>query len=62
MNQNRGQSQNNRGKGRKQGNKAGAGPGGVCVCPECNKEVSHKRGVPCDKRECPECGANMRRK
>lgn len=60
MSQNRGQSQNNRGKGRKQGNKAG--PGGVCVCPECNKEVPHKRGVPCYKRECPECGANMRRK
>ena len=52
----------NRGRGLNQGNKAGAGPGGNCICPECGKEVSHQRGMPCYKRECPECGAKMRRK
>ncbi|MFW5998813.1 MAG: hypothetical protein ACOC4G_12875 [Bacillota bacterium] len=50
------------GRGRRQGNKAGAGPSGKCICPECGTEVSHERGMPCYKRECPECGTYMRRK
>ena len=52
----------NQGRGRKQGNRAGAGPDGKCICPDCGKEVDHKRGVPCYKRKCPECGAFLRRK
>ncbi|MFW5985143.1 MAG: hypothetical protein ACOCQ1_02585 [Halanaerobiaceae bacterium] len=50
------------GRGRNRGNRAGAGPGGKCICPECGTEVDHKRGVPCIERECPECGAKLRRK
>lgn len=35
--------------------------GGVetCVCPECDTEVEHKRGIPCVETKCPECGAKM---
>jgi hypothetical protein len=37
------------------------GPGGNCVCPNCRKEVSHQRGVPCYSMECPKCGAKLTR-
>jgi len=42
----------------------GTGPEGtggtdVCVCPECNKEFSHERGVPCNENECPDCGVAL---
>lgn len=50
------------GKGRNQGNQRGAGPAGNCVCTQCGNEVPHKRGVPCYEMQCPECGAQMRRK
>lgn len=52
---------NNRGKGRNQGNQAGAGPAGKCICPECGKEVDHKKGVPCYEMECSVCGTKLRR-
>lgn len=38
-----------------------AGPGGNCICPSCGKKMEHKRGVPCNTLECPECGAQMTR-
>ena len=50
-----------RGRGRFGGNKAGAGPGGVCVCPECGKRIPHETGVPCYRVRCPECGTKMLR-
>lgn len=36
-------------------------PGGPdkCVCPECDKKVDKKRGVPCRSMKCPKCGAKM---
>ncbi|HKL17130.1 MAG TPA: hypothetical protein VJ900_02110 [Patescibacteria group bacterium] len=51
------------GKGRgRQPKGFGLGPSGTCVCPSCGKEVEHKRGIPCYKRECPKCGTKMIRK
>lgn len=50
------------GLGRNNGDKAGAGPGGMCVCPECGHEAEHKTGQACNERECSECGATMTRK
>lgn len=52
------------GRGRNQGNRAPnrPGPEGICTCPQCGKEVSHKRGVPCYEVKCPDCGAQMIRK
>ena len=40
----------------------GAGPGGVCICPECGHEMPHIRGQPCAKMTCPKCGTSMQRK
>ena len=48
-----------RGRGRFKGNKAGAGPGGFCVCPECGKRIPHRVGRPCYNIRCPECGVKM---
>ncbi|RLG14721.1 MAG: hypothetical protein DRN66_01265 [Candidatus Nanohalarchaeota archaeon] len=39
----------------------GAGPFGMCICPKCNYKTRHKRGLPCNKRKCPKCGAMMER-
>lgn len=47
--------------GRMQGDRAGAGPGGECICPKCGHRETHDTGEPCNKRECPECGATMTR-
>ncbi len=37
----------------------GIGPGGECVCPNCNYSESHKRGDPCFKKKCPKCGTTL---
>ena len=50
------------GRGRLQGNKAGAGPAGNCVCSSCGIEVKHSVGVPCYDRKCPKCGGKLERK
>lgn len=50
------------GRGRLGGNKAGAGPNGKCICPQCGKEVEHRRGEPCYRMRCPKCGHTMLRK
>lgn len=43
--------------------KGGAGgPGGMCMCPECGYETSHRAGVPCIEMKCEKCGAPMVRK
>jgi len=47
-------------KGRMGG--AGLGPGGKCVCTECDYEEKHVAGEPCYKKKCPKCGARMIRK
>jgi len=44
------------GLGRNRGNAAGAGPGGVCVCPQCGYRRPHEIGEPCYEESCPECG------
>ena len=49
------------GRGRMQGNAAGAGPSGYCVCPKCGNKIQHETGVPCYQMKCPKCGANMTR-
>lgn len=40
----------------------GKGPAGDCVCPKCGYKEKHKRGTPCSKVKCPECGAFLKRK
>jgi len=45
--------------GRMQGSRAGAGPGGSCVCPGCGEKVPHPRGTPCYAINCPKCGTKM---
>lgn len=49
------------GQGRMRGKRAGAGPGGECICPNCGTRVPHKLGVPCYSVKCPKCGVNMSR-
>ena len=48
------------GRGQMGGSKA-AGPGGQCICPNCNTTVPHQVGVPCYNKTCPKCGAKMTR-
>jgi hypothetical protein len=50
-----------RGMGRMGGNRAGAGPGGNCVCPSCGTKIPHQAGIPCYDVSCPTCGAKMTR-
>ncbi len=47
------------GRGRMGGNRPGAGPGGLCVCPSCGAKVPHQVGLPCYNRNCPKCNAKM---
>ena len=35
------------------------GPAGFCVCPNCKKKIPHRRGEPCTRRKCPDCGNFM---
>jgi len=49
------------GFGRMSGDKAGAGPGGSCLCPNCGYKTKHGRGRPCMNRTCPKCGSAMTR-
>jgi len=45
--------------GRMCGNRAGAGPEGNCICPNCGEKLPHKQGTPCYKVSCPICGTKM---
>jgi hypothetical protein len=47
------------GRGRMRGTRAGAGPNGSCVCPNCSTSVPHQVGTPCYSVSCPQCGAKM---
>ena len=49
------------GKGKNDGDKAGAGEGGNCVCPKCGYVKSHVTGQPCNQLKCPKCGTTMTR-
>jgi hypothetical protein len=46
------------GRGRMGGPNA-AGPGGNCICPNCNHQEPHVVGAPCTNKKCPKCGARM---
>jgi hypothetical protein len=37
------------------------GPGGECVCPNCNYREPHEANMPCYNRKCPRCGAMLTR-
>ena len=30
-----------------------------CVCLECGEKIKNKRGIPCRRIDCPECGEPM---
>ena len=49
------------GMGRNDGDAAGAGPGGKCVCPNCDYTTTHATGEACNDLKCAECGATMTR-
>ena len=34
----------------------------ICICLECDKEITVAENVKCNSQECPECGARMRAK
>lgn len=48
-----------RGRGRNAGNRAGSGPGGYCICPNCGEKVTHRVGIPCYSINCPKCKSRM---
>jgi hypothetical protein len=50
------------GRGRMDGTRAGAGPGGECICPKCGTVAAHEVGIPCYHKNCPKCGAKMVRR
>jgi len=47
------------GRGRRGG--FAAGPGGDCICQNCEQKVTHQLGQPCFEQKCPKCGAAMTR-
>lgn len=49
------------GRGRMGGSRAGAGPSGFCLCPNCGEQVPHAVSTPCYRMTCPHCGAKMAR-
>jgi len=51
---------NNRNKNLYQGNLA-KNSSGLCMCPQCNYSIPHKRGVPCFTLICPSCNIPLAR-
>ncbi|MEF8848932.1 MAG: hypothetical protein V5A68_07345 [Candidatus Thermoplasmatota archaeon] len=37
------------------------GPGGECICTNCNYRENHQKGDPCHKKECPQCETPLTR-
>lgn len=56
-----GRSGSRQGGGRGRSGRQGMGPGGKCICPNCGKQVAHRRGMPCFEVKCPDCGTAMTR-
>ena len=50
-----------RGTSRGLGGGLAPGPGGECICPNCNYKEPHQRAVPCLTKKCPRCGTSMTR-
>ena len=48
-------------QGRGQGRGFGLGPGGECVCPNCDHKEPHQLGIQCYNVKCPICGSSMTR-
>jgi len=40
----------------------GRGPGGYCICSECDYNIEHQRGIPCSTFKCPKCKINLERR
>lgn len=57
-----GRGQGGGGRGRGGGNQPGSGPGGTCVCPNCDYSKPHQVGEPCYRSTCPKCGATLIKK
>ena len=55
----RGIGRGGQGSGRMVGNRAGAGPSGECVCPNCGARLPHQVGTPCYNLSCLKCRAKM---
>jgi uncharacterized protein len=49
------------GRGRNKGNRSGSGPSGICICPSCGEQITHKQGIPCFNETCLKCGVKMTR-
>ena len=50
------------GRGGRRGLGGGFGPSGECVCSSCGYSEAHQRGIPCQSKKCPKCGANLIRR
>jgi hypothetical protein len=37
------------------------GPGGYCICPNCDYKAPHQLSEPCLTKKCPKCGTPMTR-
>jgi predicted DNA-binding protein (UPF0251 family) len=48
--------------GRNVGRGQGLGGSDICICPNCKKEIPHRRGIPCIQQECPDCKVALRGK
>ena len=33
-----------------------------CICPQCGFTETHKPGIPCFQKKCPQCGSLMTRR
>ena len=49
------------GRGLVSGAGRGFGYGGpkTCKCPNCGKEVTHRKGIACTQMKCPKCNIRM---
>ena len=35
------------------------GSNGYCFCSKCDYHMIHRKGTPCQKERCPQCGTKM---
>ncbi|MCF7668658.1 MAG: hypothetical protein K9N48_02660 [Verrucomicrobia bacterium] len=55
----RGRRGGGRGMGQAGAQGGGAGLSDFCVCPQCGHQEQHERGLPCVRKQCPDCGIPM---